>query len=172
MKTTKIMASLLAMSLLLPACSSVPTGGIRIGSTPAGRMAKDPQIPGKGVPGQCLPFAMALQQKFQAAGVPSKVLVFGYETSSTSSPGAMQSASGGSGNRGAHAVVAYDDGGRTYLMDNQSWTPQWVHDAAPMQMAQRFAGIQYSVKMAHVVHDANFQAPPLLPSSGTRLAAE
>jgi hypothetical protein len=36
-------------------------------------------------------------------------------------------------------------------MDNQSWTPQWVRNAAPMQMAQQFSGIHSSVKMARVL---------------------
>ena len=39
-----------------------------------------------------------------------------------------QPAFGTAAGRGSHAVVMYNDDGRTYVMDNQSWTPQWVHN--------------------------------------------
>lgn len=131
-------------------------GGLRIGDTAAARIAKDSSIPGKGKVGQCLPFAMALQKKFAAAGITSRVVVYGYEaggvpTTDATGDVSAQPAFGTAAGRGSHAVAMYDDGGRTYVMDNQSWTPQWVHNAAPTQMAQQFSGINTSVKMARVV---------------------
>jgi len=157
----------LAATLLLPACSSLSTASIRIGDTRAARIAKDTTIPGKGVPGQCLPFANALQEKLEAAGIPSKVIVYGYEASAMPQAGATQP-----GDRGSHAVVAYEDSGRTYIMDNQSWTPQWVHDGPAIQMAQRFSGIYADVKVARVVRDSSLQLTPSEISPTVRLAAE
>ena len=61
--------------------------------------------------------------------------------------------------RASHAVVVYQDGDRTYMMDNQSWTPQWIHNASPVQMAQQFSGINCSVKMARVINDGGVGTP-------------
>jgi hypothetical protein len=172
MKTTKALNLLALMALLMPACSTFRNADIRIGDTPAARLAKDVHITGKGVPGQCLPFAMALHKKLEAAGIPSRVIVYGYETSAV--PG-MSFAGGMSAempNRGAHAVVAYDDGGRTYVMDNQSWIPQWVHTAAPLQTAQQFSGINYNVRMARVVGDESLLRNVASSFTGVRIAAE
>jgi hypothetical protein len=172
MKNTVFIAAALTVSLFASACSSVPatTGGIRIGSTAASRIAKDTHIPGKGVSGQCLPFAQALQQKFAAAGIPSRIMIFGYEVAPMPAMGSAPS--GHMGDRMSHAVVAYEDGGRTYIMDNQSWSPQWVHDAAPMQMAQQFAGLNSQVHMARMMDGGTPQSPtPALPASGLQVAA-
>jgi hypothetical protein len=136
--------SLVTAGLLI--AGSVQAIDIRIGDTSAARIAKDAHLPGKGVPGQCLPFAAALHGKLQAAGIPSEVLVYGYEA--TPGPGMAVSA----GKRGAHAVVLYQDGGRSYVMDNQSWAPQWLHEAAPLQMAQQFSGIACNVRVARMMN--------------------
>src|SRR5690242_9156939 len=118
--------SILLISLsFLSACASFRAGSVRIGDTPACRMAKDPSIPGKNVTGQCLPFAVALNQKLQAAGIASKVIGYSYELPLTSP---MAERTGG---KGAHAVVVYNDDGRTYVMDNQSWAPRWVSQTSP-----------------------------------------
>jgi len=155
--------------------SSCLAGGIRIGETPAAHIAKDASIPGKGKSGQCLPFAVALQKKFQAAGIASRVIVYGYEGGGvpavTTDGEIMAQPAGGGAARGSHAVVVYDDGGRTYVMDNQSWTPQWIRNAAPVQMAQQFSGINCSVKMARVISTDRTPKTLGLPSSARRIAS-
>jgi hypothetical protein len=149
MKTTTISIFSLAAALLSLACSSAFAGSIRIGDTPAAKIAKDMHLPGKGVAGQCLPFANALHEKLQAAGIASRVIVYGYQAA-----GMPETGRGGIAGCAAHAVVEYDDNGRTYVMDNQSWTPKWVHAGAPVQIAQRFSGIACDVKVARVLPDA------------------
>jgi len=148
MKTRKALA--LVAVAFLSICPSLHALDIRIGDTVAAKIAKDAHLPGKGIAGQCLPFATALHEKLQAAGIPSRVIVYGYEANAA--PG-LAAASAETGSRGAHAVVAYDDGGRTYIMDNQSWTPKWIHNAAPMQMAQQFSGLNCGVRIARVLND-------------------
>lgn len=150
-------------------------GGIRIGDTPAARIAKDTSIPGKGKPGACLPFAVALQKKLEAAGIPSRVIVYGYESGGVPIPDAggeiaAQPVLGEGPGRGSHAVVVYDDGGRTYVMDNQSWTPQWVRNATPMHMAQQFSGINTSVKIARMLPEHATPKGTREPGKVTRLA--
>lgn len=152
-------------------------GNIRIGDTAAGRIAKDTSIPGKGKPGECLPFALALQKKLQAAGVPARVIVYGYEQGGmagvTSGGDLYAQPAGLAADRGSHAVVVYEDAGRTYVMDNQSWTPQWVHNASPMHMAQQFSGINCSVRMARVIDYGGVSTPrtPTMTRSPRRIAA-
>lgn len=141
MKTTPLRVLIAAAGLALAACSSTQTAGIRVGDTPARRIAKDTSLPGKGVQGQCLPFAEALHRKFQAAGIPSKVITYRYD--SLNAPAhARQPMSG------THAVVAYNDQGRTYIMDNQSWMPKWVGNASAVGMAQQFSGMDIHVASA------------------------
>ena len=108
MKTTKttLLRNLLAPAILLAACSPLMALDIRIGDTPARRIAKDRTLPGKGVIGECLTFAKALHKKFQAAGIPSKIVTFSYDTINFRRDAAKGTP--------AHAVVVYDDGGRTY----------------------------------------------------------
>jgi hypothetical protein len=151
----KIQALLIVSAALLSACASSPTGGVRIGDTPARRIAKDSAIPGKYVENQCLPFANALHAKFQAAGIPSKVISFSYETLPTPreiifEPRPFPSVNDRGGLAGAHAVVVYEDLGRTYVMDNQSWQPKWIHDGSPTEMAQQFGGMDMKVGDARV----------------------
>lgn len=171
MKTMKIKNALALTAVLMSLCSSLHALDIRIGDTRAARIAKDSHIVGKGVSGQCLPYATALHEKFQAAGIPSQVIVYGYEASAA--PGVAGPSGPG---RGAHAVVAYDDGGRTYIMDNQSWTPKWIHTAAPLLMAQQFSGINANVRMARVMSDETPVVSPVRTSAaslafgGTRAA--
>jgi hypothetical protein len=157
-KTLNIHSFIIASSMLLLALAPLRAGGIRIGDTPARRIAKDAKIAGKFVEGQCLPFANALHAKFQAAGIPSKVLTFQYETLSTprdlfGEQGAFASKSERGGVTGAHAVVVYEDEGRTYVMDNQSWQPKWIHDATPVEVAQQFAGMNTAIGAARVTDD-------------------
>ena len=89
----KIMNTHKALTLvitMLAFCPSLHALEIRIGDTAAARIAKNSHIPGKDVPGQCLPFANALHAKFEAAGIPSEVLVYGYQA--TAGPGMAVSA--------------------------------------------------------------------------------
>lgn len=168
MKTMKPRHLILLTALLLPACAPCKVGSIRIGNTPARAIAKDTSIPGKGVDGQCLPYARALHRKFQAAGIPSRILVFNYD--SLGGAGSPFSTSGAFGIRrgqsGAHAVVAYNDAGRTYLMDNQSWMPTWVHDDGIAGMAQQFAGMDMKVSDAR-----GYSTPSGARSRGARPAS-
>lgn len=140
--TTTLRRALTALFTLALATTTLCAGEIRIGDTPARRIAKDRTIPGKGVPGECLTYAKALHAKFQAAGVPSKVVTFGYATTGltrTDAKGAR-----------AHAVVVYDDNGRTYVADNQTWLPTWVANGPALEVAQRFAGLDAYVTNARV----------------------
>jgi len=115
---------MVSAAVALCACSTSPTAGLRIGNTPARSIAMDPCIPGKGVPGQCLPYAIALQKKLAKAGIHSKVIAYRFED--------LSDPANAMANRG-HAVVAYQDRGRTYLMDNISDTPLWVEANAPAE---------------------------------------
>lgn len=123
MKTPKTIAIITLAALALGACSSTNTAGLRLGNTRARAIAMDPNIPGKGTYGQCLPFALALHERLAAAGIPSKVVGYRYED--------LQGTKNVGLNRG-HAVVSYNDQGRTYLMDNQSPTPVWVESNSPL----------------------------------------
>ncbi len=154
---TKRVSTILILGIaasLLPACApQTRIGSVRIGYSKAGRIAKDMSLPGKGVEGQCLPFANALHQKFAAAGIPSKIIVYHYTP--LSSPVAYddfnRALCSDARNLNAprtHAVVAYNDDGRTYIMDNQSWYPTWIHDASPTEMAQQFSGMDLHVDLA------------------------
>ena len=168
---TAIAAIFITIALVVFTGAPCRAGDIRIGDTRAERIAKDTSIPGKGKGGQCLPFAMALQKKFAVAGIHSHIVIYGYEAGAVPTEDAPLPVLGTAGTRGAHAVVVYDDGGRTYVMDNQSWVPQWVRTAAPIQMAQQFSGINCSVKMARVLHDRSAPKAPAVPSPTMRLAA-
>lgn len=135
-------ALLLLAPLAFTACQTASTGGVRIGDTPARRIAKDRSIPGKGDPGKCLPYAMELKKRLSAAGVPAKVVTFSYNSTqrSAAGPASATGLSAGKASDGAHAVVVYDDGGRTYVADNQSWQPKWVPNGSAAELAQSFTG--------------------------------
>jgi hypothetical protein len=137
----------------LLACAPFRVGNIRVGYSAAGHIAMDCSLPGKCERGQCLTFALALHEKFAAAGIPSKVIAYGYEALSAPTAGVEVSQparvnADGSNLTGAHAVVAYNDDGRIYMMDNQSWRPTWVHDAGAMAMAQQFSGMNTRIRGA------------------------
>lgn len=173
MKTPTKISIILLAAAALTACAPFRVGDIRVGHTPARKIAKDPNIPGKGVDGQCLPFAMSLHKRFQAAGIPSKVIVYRYESLGTL-PGAFSGSAAYGASRartGAHAAVAYNDDGRTYLMDNQAWMPQWVANNGAMGLAQQFSGMDIAVLDARVLNTA---APrkARTPSSPERVRPE
>src|ERR1700679_2423132 len=133
MKKINILPFIAASIMLLSASTPIYACGIRIGDSAARRIAKDAAVPGKNVEGQCLPFANALHAKFQAAGIPSQVVSFQYETLAAPREiiGEQRAAAPineRGGLTGAHAVVIYEDEGRTYVMDNQSWQPKWIHE--------------------------------------------
>ena len=127
----------------LSGCASFRVGSIRVGDTAPRRIAKEMSIRGKGIEGQCLPFAVSLHRRFKAAGIPSKVIGYGWKA-----------LAGPLGDRkphtGSHAVVAYQDDGRTYVMDNQSWQPMWVHGGASHAVTQKFSGMDFKVEDARV----------------------
>jgi hypothetical protein len=150
---------LIGWAIFFAACASERGGGVRIGYGSASRIARDPDIPGRNVPGQCLPFACALQARLQAAGVRSRIIEYNYELS----PVPVGDLSGlpprDSHNPLCHAVVAYQEEGRTYIIDNQSWTPTWVREAAPVEMAQRFSGLAVNVLGARTLFPSDDQRP-------------
>lgn len=92
--------------ILLLAFAFVGCSQLRVGYSGAGRMAKDTSIVGKGTPGQCLPFAKALDAKLKAAGYESHIVI-------TPWPDGL----------GSHASVQYDDAGRICEIDNMTWMP-------------------------------------------------
>jgi hypothetical protein len=153
----RVKTFLTVAALFLAACAPFRVGSIRVGYSAAGHIAKDMSIPGKGVSGECLPFALALQQKFEAAGIPSKIIAYSYEAMSparfidrsqpTPAIGRADSYSG------AHAIVEYNDDGRIYIMDNQSWSPTWVHEASNAGLAQQFGGTNISIRKARIVDE-------------------
>jgi hypothetical protein len=152
--STKAIIAVLAASF----CASAPSGmaEIRIGDTIARQIAKETTLRGKNVDGQCLPFAVALHARFKAAGIPSKIITFNYETLSTphdifGEHRAIVPISERGGITGAHAVVAYEDMGRTYIMDNECWQPKWIHNDSPLGMARQFGGMNILVAKARVV---------------------
>ena len=147
MKNISFFALLATAAAFALGTASAEAGGLRIGSTPARKIAKDLSIPGKGVDGQCLPYALALHKRFRAAGIESKVIVYRYEALNTAAGAFSGSASfGGSRSQtGAHAAVAYNDGGRIYLIDNQSWMPKWVGNDSNKGWAQQFSGMDVNV---------------------------
>jgi hypothetical protein len=138
-------------AFLTPDCPAFDLRGIRVGDTPASRIAKQRDIVGKGQHGQCLAFAVELNQRLRAAGIKSQVIGYHY-----------QDLSPGGRNGGAilgHAVVVYEDRGRTYVMDNQSWAPRWINPAPVGTMLGQFGGLQAQVQRAFVV-DSSAKAPP------------
>lgn len=152
--------------LCLSACAPFHTGGIRIGDTRARRIAKDATIPGKYRDGDCLQYARALHARFRAAGIRSKVVSFNYETLPVPQPlfgdvPAVPARDERGGFSGAHAVVVYEDMGRTYVMDNESWQPKWIHDSSPAAAAERFSGMHTLVADAQIIsepqHPAEFE---------------
>jgi hypothetical protein len=172
-----IMTAIALSALGFQACAPFRVGNIRIGNTHAARIAKDQGINGKGSYGQCLPFALALHEKFQVAGIPSKVIAYSYETLTVPvdlTGGDLRPLNPGEkpGTTGAHAIVAYEDDGRTYVMDNQSWMPQWVRNATPAGLAQQFSGMDVAVLHAKVVartDSAKGMSPAGLPKKASRL---
>jgi len=152
-------SSVLPFVLALLTTAASHAGPIRIGDTRARKLAKDPHIPGKFVDGQCLPFALALRKKFEAAGIRSKILIFQYTTLAAlpdflATANALPAAADYGGRSGSHAVVIYDDEGRTYAMDNQSWQPTWLHDDSAEQLAGRLGGMRTLVESAYFVKPA------------------
>jgi len=145
-----ILPSLLAW---LATCATGPAQ-VHIGYGPASRIARTADIPGRNVPGQCLPFARGLHARLQAAGFRSQIIEYSYACpwlpTAADAPCAALS----------HAVVAYEDEGRTYIADNQSWAPTWVPKASPVTMAQRFSGIQVAVRGARIMPTEDLRRPP------------
>lgn len=153
MKTTTKLNLLALAVTAMGICTTARALDIRIGNTPARAIAKDMSIPGKGVDGQCLPFALALHERFQAAGIASKVIVYRYNALSTFASEGIHKTEAG-----AHAVVAYDDRGRVYVMDNQSWLPTWVKAGTIKELAEQFSGMNVQVGEARL-YAANTRAP-------------
>ncbi len=152
MNTTLVRSLLLLGATMLSACAPFRVGNVRVGDTPARKIAKDMSIPGKGTDGQCLPFALALHHKFQSAGIPSKVVVYDYE--SLKAPNTFAGTNHATPN-GAHAVVVYNDDGRTYVMDNQSWLPTWVPGGSIVATAQQFSGMNFGILGAHALSSSD-----------------
>jgi hypothetical protein len=125
---------------------------LEIGYGPATQIARDPSLPGRNMPGQCLVFARALNARLQAAGIPSRLIEYRYD-------GPVMGAS-------SHAVVAYEEHGRTYIIDNQSWAPTWVREDSLAAMAQRFSGPYVAVLGARVMPEESDLSLQLASASG------
>jgi hypothetical protein len=136
MKTTGLIALLFTAAFATHVCSAFDLGGLRVGDTRAMTIAKDSSLAGKNVSGKCLPFAVALNKKFHEAGITSRIIGYSYEDA-----GRLAASRG-------HAVVAFQDGGRTYLMDNQSWTPRWMESTNTRDLAVQFEGMNTRVVTA------------------------
>ena len=172
MNKTSTQAFMAILAPLFFGSGPLSMGEIRLGDTPARRIARESTLRGKYVEGQCLPFALALHARFQAAGIPSKVIAFSYETLPAphqifNERRAFPGAGEGGGATGSHAMVAYEDQGRTYLMDNQSWQPRWIHEDSPFGMARQAGGMNSLVANARVVD----KSPLSNASEGKRRAA-
>ena len=86
------------------------------------------QTIGKGQNNLCLPFAYALHNKFEQARIKSKVVCYHWQHTTDNK-------------NGDHAIVIFDDQGRTYVMDNQSFEPTWVKTSTELDIAQQFSGV-------------------------------
>lgn len=130
-------SSLLTLALLSMTCTfanAIEMGKIRVGNTPARSIALESNLPGKSVLGSCKPFAVALNQRFAAAKIHSQVVGFNYATF------------GGHPDSQGHAVVIYEDEGRTYIMDNQMSRPVWVPNSASLrEKVGQIAGVETNV---------------------------
>jgi hypothetical protein len=137
-------AASLGIALTLVLTAPLARGEIRIGYGPAGNIARAPDVHGKNIPGQC-PFARELHARLQTAGIPSAIIIYAYAADSRLA-GPLNAPL-------SHAVVAYEDRGRTYIMDNQSSTPVWVKKTTLAGMAQRFSGPAIAVRGARIEND-------------------
>lgn len=138
-------AASLGIAISLALSAPLARGEIRIGYGPAGNIARAPDLPGKTVPGQCLPFARELHARLQAAGIPSAIITYAYAADSRLA-GPLDAPL-------SHAVVAYEDRGRTYIMDNQSPAPVWMQKTTLAGMAQRFSGPAIAVRGARIENE-------------------
>jgi len=146
---TALIAALVSSAIVLPACSTSHLTGVRVGNTPVRSIAMDPGLPGKGVPGQCLPYALALQKKLRASGVNSEIVAYRYED--------LVGAGKFARNR-KHAAVSFNDEGRTYLMDNVSSEPLWVENSLPVeQQLGQLEGMDARVLAAWNISQGNFR---------------
>ncbi len=138
-------AAFLGIAISMALSAPLAWGEIRIGYGLAGNIARAPTLPGKNVPGQCLPFARELHARLQAAGIPSAIITYAYAADSRLA-GPLDAPL-------SHAVVAYEDRGRTYIMDNQSSAPVWVQKTTLAGMTQRFSGPAIAVRGARIEND-------------------
>jgi len=138
-------AASLGIAIALVLSAPLARSEIRIGYGPAGNIARAPDLPGKNAPGQCLPFARELHARLQAAGIPSAIITYAYAADSRLA-GPLDAPL-------SHAVVAYEDRGRTYIMDNQSPAPVWVQKTTLADMTQRFSGPSVAVLGAKIDTD-------------------
>jgi len=151
MKTSFLLFPLVSLFFASAPAQAFEFAGLRIGDTPARAIAREHAVKGKNVQGQCLPYALDLVKKLRAAGVPAQVIGYSY--------GDTFAGSRDWGTFRGHAVVMYEDGGRTYVMDNQSWTPSWVSKAADKRMATQFEGMTSQVVSTWRVKTAEGSVP-------------
>lgn len=99
---TKIKSIGMALAIVIILSSTTFAMGIK-----AIRLAESRNIEGKGIYGECLPFAQSLNQKLQENGIESYFIEYSYETKS--------------GECGAHAIVVFkDEKGQLWGIDNLS----------------------------------------------------
>jgi len=144
MKLLTLLTPLVSLILTASPSRAFELGGLRVGNTPARAIVRESSIKGKCVQGQCLPYALDLAKRLQAAGIPAQVIGYRY--------GELMGGARDWGQVSGHAVVVYQDGGRTYIMDNQSWTPRWVEHAPDKGMALQYEGMNSQVVMTWKVN--------------------
>jgi len=146
MKRLILLTPLFALLFTASPCKAFELWGLRVGDTPARAIARQNAVKGKNVQGQCLPYALNLVEKLRAAGISAHVLGYCY--------GETTGGARDWGNMRGHAVVVYQDGGRTYLMDNQSWMPRWVEQANDNHhLAVQFEGMNSQIVTAWQVKE-------------------
>jgi len=146
MKHQLIVIPLLSLSFATFSAHGFEFCGLRVGDTPARAIARDTTLKGKNVQNQCLPFAVDLSKKLRAAGISAQVVGYRY--------GGMTAGARDYGQVRGHAVVVYEDGGRSYVMDNQSWVPRWVEKSSENQTAIQFEGMDSKIVSAWKVKEA------------------
>lgn len=99
-----------------------------------GFIARDQSIQGKGVSGECLPFATSLYNRLNSAGGEAHLIVFDWRAG---------------GQQGRHAMVVYlDQRGQYWGMDNIQRSPRRLDGADnPEEWVMQFApGYQVEIK--------------------------
>jgi hypothetical protein len=137
-----------ALAMAAPLASALDLPSLRLGNTPARSIALSPSLPGKSAYGECKAFALALDLKFKQANISSQVVGFEYE------------ALGRRSELRGHAVVIFEDGGRTYVMDNQMSSPVWIKNSGSLaEKVAQITDLNTTVLRAWALNNPTAQSP-------------